>query len=528
LTKFEAIIVGGGHNGLTCAAKLARGGRRTLVLEARELVGGFATTEAPFSNLPRILSPMASMDLATANMPPSVIDDLRLRDYGLDLIDVDPFYAYVAPDGRSFAFWRSVERTCAEIAVFSAKDAAAYREMTTAFIALWRTMSPYLHAHPLRPGFRVLASTLTTAIRHNAGLRAAARTLFASPQAVIEEKFESPALRAALAIFAAASGSPLDEPGSGLIMAMMAMQHEWGVRRPKGGMGAFSDALRRAAEAHGAEIRTGCRVSRIVVENGRTTAVELDTGEVIAADIVVGALDPITLISKFLPTEVVPDKLKSELRALGIWRANLAPMRVDFVVQGKPDMVVPAARADVLLPTSILVGPSFEGTQRFLTAATAGHLADGEIPIWPASPSRLDRFLVSGDDTLETFYVFVPAVPFRLADGTPWSDRREVMADRVLATMERIMPGVGERVIARSVRTPQDLESISGIHRGSAYHVDMSLAQMGVWRPTPSLAGYKTPIAGLWHTAAGAHPVAGVNGLSGAIAADTILRRGFQ
>jgi phytoene dehydrogenase-like protein len=198
------------------------------------------------------------------------------------------------------------------------------------------------------------------------------------------------------------------------------------------------------------------------------------------------------------------------------------------VVQGKPEMVLPADRADLLRPTSILLGPDFEGTQHFIKAAAAGYLADGDIPIWPASPSRLDRTLTDGDEGLDTFYVFVPAVPYKLADGRSWNDLRDTIADRVLATMARTMPDIAQCIVGRSVRTPDDLESISGIHRGSAYHADMSLAQMGVWRPTPSLAGYQTPIPGLWHTAAGAHPVAGVNGLAGAIAAQTVLKRGFK
>jgi beta-carotene ketolase (CrtO type) len=212
---------------------------------------------------------------------------------------------------------------------------------------------------------------------------------------------------------------------------------------------------------------------------------------------------------------------------MGVWRANIAPMRVDFVVQGKPEMALAADRADLLRPTSMLLGPDFAGTQSFLKAAAAGYLAEGDIPIWPASPSRLDRTLTDGDAELDTFYVFVPSVPYKLADGKNWSDLRETIADRVAATMARVMPDITQRIVARSVRTPDDLALTSGIHRGSAYHADMSLAQMGPWRPTPSLAGYQTPIEGLWHTAAGAHPLAGVNGLAGAIAAQTVLKRGF-
>jgi len=526
MTELDALIVGGGHNGLVCAAMLARAGRTVTVVEARDVVGGFATTEAPFSNHPDVRMPMAAMDLVSANLPPSVIDDLDLAAHGLTLIDVDPFYCHVTPDGRSFAFWRSIDRTCDELAAFSAHDARRYRRLMTRLVALWRTLGPYLHAHPTRPGLRPVLAALGQGARHVLSMPRVMRTMLSSPGAAIEAHFENDSIRAALANFAAASGSPLDEPGSGIILAMMAMQHEWGVRRPVGGMGAFSDAIRRAAEHHGATILTGAPVERILIEHGRATGVVLKDGGALRADHVVGTVDPKTLFLKLLPAGTLKPKIVAELEALGVWRANIAPMRVDLLVSEAPAMVLPPARADLLRHCSMLLGPDFQGTRRFIQAAQAGVLADGGIPIWPASPSAIDRSLVPPGSPMETFYIFIPAVPYRLADGRRWADLGETVVQRTIATMERVMPGLSDRIVARAVRTPDDIAAVSGITRGSAYHADMSLWQMGPRRPTPSLAGYRSPIPGLWHSGAGAHPMASVNGLSGALTAETILRSG--
>jgi phytoene dehydrogenase-like protein len=523
IKKFDSVIIGGGHNGLACAAYLGRAGQRVAVIEAREILGGFATSEHPFSNHPDVIVPMAAMDLATANLPPSIIDDLDMRAQGLKLIDIDPFYSFAGADGTSLIFWRDLEKTCADIARVSTEDAAAYREFTKDMTVFWRSLAPYMHSHPTRPGITALAKMAIRAGSAPKRLMRASRIMMMSPKAVIESTFKSEALRCALANFAAASSAPLDQPGSGIILAVMAMQHQWGVVRPVGGIGAFCDTLTAIGAGNGVTYMTGRKVGSIAMENGRATGVVMADGEFIAAKNVIGALDPKTLMQKLLPAANLPDKVRGELAGLTVFGANIASARVDFLVQRKPEMLVERARADAMLPTSMLIGPgTLQATQDYIAGCAQGFLGD-EIPLWAASPSMLDRTLTPEGEQ-QTFYVYVPAVPLKLAGGQSWADRRDELGEKVLRQMETVMPDLAGLILARAVRTPEDLQKVSGLERGCTYHADMSLAQMGPWRPTPSLAGYKTPVPGLFHTGAGAHPMGSVNGIAGKLAAEMVLR----
>jgi len=523
MSAFDAIVIGGGHNGLACAAYLGQAGQRVALIEARPILGGFTTSEHPFSNHPDVAMPMASMDLATANMPPSIIDGLNMRAHGLQLIDVDPFYSYVSPDGASVLFWRDLDKTCAEIARLSPRDAESYRAFTQDMIVFWRAVAPYMQAHPTRPGLAVLAKMAWRAIGKPKRMARAARTLLMSPKAVIESVFQHPGLQAGFANFAAASCAPLDQPGTGIILALMAMQHEWGVARPVGGMGAFADVLARIGAKHNVTHVTGQPVREIIIENGRACGVRLASGEQLRAKNVIGALDPKTLMQRLLPAPSLPETAERELDGLGVISANIALARMDLLLQTTPEMVVAGPRAQQLLPTSMLIGPpDMAATQAYIAGCARGVLGT-DIPLWAACPSLLDRSLTPTPGQ-QCLYIFVPAVPYRLAGGQDWADRRDELGDKILNQMETVMPGLKGLILARAVRTPGDIQSISGLERGCAYHADMSLKQMGPWRPTPSLAGYRTPIPGLWHTGAGAHPMGSVNGISGRLAAETVLR----
>jgi beta-carotene ketolase (CrtO type) len=523
MASFDSIVIGGGHNGLACAAYLGRAGQRVAVVEARGTLGGFTTSEAPFSNHPDVKVPMASMDLATANLPPSIIDALEMRKHGLELIEVDPFYSFITPDGTSMLFWRDVEKTCAELSRISPEDAAAYRDFTADMTAFWRVMAPYMHAHPTRPGITALARMTLSAGRAPKRLARAARVMLMSPRAIIETTFRSPALQAALANFAAASTAPLDQPGTGIILAVMAMQHEWGVNRPVGGMGAFADTLATIGAANNVTFHTGEAVQSIIVEDGTARGIRLANGESLFANNIIGAMDPKTLMLKLLPPSAITPRHAAALNGISVLGANIASARVDLLVQRPPEMVVDSARAAQLLPTSILIGPpSLADVQTYLMGCANGQLGAG-IPVWAASPSMLDRSLTPTPGQ-QTFYIFIPAVPWRLAGGQAWSERRDELGELVINQLETVMPGLRGVILARAVRTPEDIQSVSGIERGCAYHADMTLAQMGPWRPTPAMAGYRTPVPGLWHTGAGAHPMGSVNGISGKLAAETVLR----
>lgn len=467
--------------------------------------------------------PMASMDLSTINLPPSMIDDLNMRDHGLELIDVDPFYSYIGADGASLLFWRNLDKTCAEIAAFSPVDAKAYRDFTRDMIGFWRTLAPYLHSNPLRPSVGALATMARRGLANLGSITRAARTMMASPAATLDAQFESPVLRAALANFAAGSTAPLDQPGSGLILALMAMQHEWGVARPVGGMGAFADTLAKIGTNHGVVFKTGCGVRAITLRGGRTAGVELEDGERIEARDVIGAVDPKTLMLKLLPAEHLPPAVAADLKGMTVFGSNIASARVDLLLEREPTVQTSPERARMLLPTSMLIGPSRPDQVRNYVAQCARGILEDDIPVWAACPSMLDRTLTPTAEQ-QGLYVYVPAVPFRLAHGEHWADRRDELGEKVVRRLETVMPDITSIILARSVRTPEDIEGVSGLTGGCMYHADMSLSQMGPWRPVPALAGYKTGVKGLWHCGAGAHPMGSVNGISGKLAAKAVLK----
>src|SRR5581483_8598447 len=184
MSSYDVIVAGGGHNGLTCAAYLARAGKRVLVLEQRDVVGGFCTTEETVPEAPGFRMSRFAAELSTGTIPPTVDAELQLEHEGLRWVHPDPFYAYLAPNGHSIGFWRDVARTCAEIAVFSRRDADASRTFNAIMTALWETVAPYMQGHPTRPAPRTLARMLRAAARGRSHLAEANRMMMSSPGAV--------------------------------------------------------------------------------------------------------------------------------------------------------------------------------------------------------------------------------------------------------------------------------------------------------------------------------------------------------
>lgn len=520
---YDVAVVGGGHNGLVCAALLARAGKRVVVLEARALVGGFGTTEETVPEAPGFQMNATSIDLVLTNIPPSVIDDLELSRFGLRLIDPDPFYSYLHPDGATIRFWRDHTRTVEEIRRLSRKDALRYDRFVLTMRDFWWTLAPYLQGHPRRVAPRTLGQIVRRAARSRRSLGPAARILLSSPGAVIEEWFEREELRAALACYSVATMSSLDEPGSGVVLSVMAVMHTWGVRRPVGGIGAFTQALAACVRHHGGEIRTASPVAEITTDaGGRTTGVVTAAGELVEAGQVVAALDPHTLLTELVPLGAVPEQVADELRAMSVLRNNISGFKGDVALRQRP-VLTGRADNDALLGSVMLLAPSLEYVRRSTNAALRGELSD-EIPLWVCTPTVYDRSLLPSGSSGDSLYIYLPAVPYRLGEADDWETEKDKHLDRCLQILEGYAPGVRDSVMGAHATSPQDLARFSPVHKGNLFHVDMTLSQFGPWRPVPSLSGYRTPIPGLWHTGAGAHPLGTLNGWSGRTTAAEVLR----
>jgi beta-carotene ketolase (CrtO type) len=520
---YDAIIVGGGPNGLTCGAFLARAGRRVLVVEQREIVGGFATTEELMPDAPGFRCNKHAIDLFTCMIPRSIVDDLELGRFGFRTVVTDPYATYLSPSGASICQWRDVERTAAEVARLSRRDAERYRRFAQVLGEAWNAALPYLQGHPRRMSAGALLETIVRAAKGRRSLAPAARILVSSPAQVLEEWFERDELKVILGTWAAAIGQvPLDVPGAAAGMAMAVLSHRWGCFRPVGGMGTVTGALAECLKAHGGEVRTGARVERIIVAGGRADGVVLAGGEELHAREVIGAIDPAALFERLVPRADLPDGLRDELQAMRVCDQNVTYFTGHAALSRRPTLPRHGREEAILRAGYQILVPSYESLNRSLADASAGRMPQ-DIPIWLSYPSVCDRSLVPPGSEGETLYFMSPVTPYRLADGREWSQAKDEYLRRALDIVETYTAGVKEATIATAGVTPQDMATLATKGHGS--HVDVTLAQMGPWRPTPSLAGFTTPIESLWHVSAGAHPFSSVHGWGARSAARAVLTK---
>jgi beta-carotene ketolase (CrtO type) len=517
---YDVLIVGGGHNGLTCAAYLARAGKRVLVLEANPIVGGFTVTEdIPGAPAGYRMNTYA-IEFPFVDIKPSVVHELGLERFGLRFTAPDPNNTYVSPGGTQFSNYHSLDRTCDSIAHLSRKDAGAYRRLMTSLTSLLDVGLPYLSDHPTRPSAATLAEIVGHAARHRKRLVAAARMLLQSPMEIIQE-FEREEVRAWLAMnVATGSFRPLDEIANTSILVYFAFNHKYQIRRPVGGAGAFVRALVACVRSHGGEVRASAPVARVVVSSGRTTGVVLRSGEEIHAAQVVGAIDPTSLFGLIEPS-ALSTSLRAEVDRMLVLSSGVSHFKADVAVSRRPTFPNHAVTSDMLAGLSF--APDVAYVNRLMDCIKRGELAE-ELPFYIAAPSVLDRSLVPDGSAGESIWIWVGAVPLKLADGREWAQVKAGYFDRIVDLIEQYSPGFRESILGARISSPDDFND-PWAHKGSSRAVDLIPSQMGPWRPSPSLAGYETPeIEGLWRSGHGTHPMSGTSGWPGRLTARAMLK----
>ena len=524
MNSYDIIIVGAGHNGLVAAGYLAKAGLKTLVLERRETVGGGSITD-------EIHPGFRCSTLAHCAGPllPQVIKDLDLRSHGLDFLS--PEVRVLAPrlDGEPICLWKDQARTVAELQNISAADAASYPEFEKSFARIGRVLAPLLTMTPPsidKPAPAELwnLGKLGMSFR-GLGKQDAYRLLRWGPMAVadlVAEWFETETLRALVAargIDGAFAGPWSAGTSAGLLWeAALDAQATDSSRFVKGGMGAITQALARAAVSAGAEIRTSNRVVRIETNSNRASQVVLDDGVTLSSRAVVSNADPrTTLLDLVDPVEFDPGFLAKiqHYRALGV------SAKVNLGLSGLPSFVgVKDSDAAVRLSGRIHIGPDIDYLERAFDAAKYGEYSTAPY-LDVTIPSLTDPSLAPAG--AQVMSVSVQYAPYKLKEGD-WTTRREEFADQVVNTLAAYAPKLKEMIVARQIITPLDLEETYGLSGGHIHHGEQTLDQSFTFRPIIGWAQYRTPLKGLYLCGAGTHPGGGITGAPGANAAREIIK----
>lgn len=520
--SFNAIIVGGGHNGLVTAAYLAGAGRRVLVLEARELVGGCAVTEEIWPGYR-----VSTASYLASLMQEKVVRDLQLERFGYRVDAKDPAFFSPFPDGRYMFMWQDRAKTLAEIAKFSPRDAEAYPKYEAYLEKLAIVVESLLLTTP--PEFPPGPSDLFDYLKLLGKMRGLGKSeivglvkIFTQSAAeLLDEWFESEQLKVTLATdgVIGANGGP-KSPGTAYILMHHCMggvnghRGLWGFVR--GGMGGVSNAIADSARSRGAVIRTNAPVAKILSNKGRASGVVLESGEEIRANIVASNLDPKRTFLKLIDSKDLPADFVEGIRK---FRTEGTSLKMNLALRGLPDFKA--------LPgpgphhgATMHICPSVEYIERAWDDAKYGKPSQSPL-IEMTIPTMYDKSLAPEGHHI--MGIFLQYAPYTLKNTT-WEQEREPYTQRILDVIEEYCPNIRDIVVERQTLSPWDLEQRFGIAGGNIFHGEMSLDQMFVLRPLAGSARYRTPLKGLYLCGSGAHPGGGVMGAPGHNCAREILK----
>jgi phytoene dehydrogenase-like protein len=525
--RYDAVVIGGGHNGLVCAAYLAAAGQSVCVLERRGVVGGAAGTEEFH---PGFRNSTASYTVSL--LDPAVIRDLNLAAHGLRIVE-RPFANFLPLSDRdAIRVGGGLAATQAEVARWSTRDAErlpAYYAMLDRVADVLRDL---LHATPpnVGGGVHALLDGWKVAKRFRALDRAGQRDVLdlftKSAGEILDRWFESDPIKAAFGFDAVVGNfqSPYS-PGSAYVLLhhvfgeVNGKRGQWG--HAIGGMGSITQAMAKECAARGVAIRLDAPVARVVVEHGKASGVALETGEVVPARRVVANVNPRLLFERLVP----PDALDADFRArVAGYRCGSGTFRMNVALSSLPDFrCAPGAQRQPHHGAGIVVAPSLAYMERaYFDAKTEGVSRAPIVEL--LVPSVVDDTLAPpGQHVASLFCQHVhPRMPE--VTGRSFDAMRDAIADRMIDTVDALAPNFRASVIARRALTPLDLERTFGLVGGDIFHGALGLDQLFAARPVLGHADYRMPVANLYLCGSGAHPGGGVTGIPGRNAAREILR----
>jgi phytoene dehydrogenase-like protein len=522
-SRYDAIVIGAGHNGLVTACYLARAGLRVLVLERRHVVGGACVTEETFPGYKVSTAAYVNSLFHTA-----IVRDLNLASYGYEVLARDPSSFTPFPDGRSLTMGPDTDMTRKEIAKFSARDAERYPqyeamlERVAAVVEPTLTMTPPDLLRP-RPGDLKTLLSLTRSLRRlGDGAGEAVEILTGAARPILDRWFESEELKGTLATDAiiGAMASP-SMPGTAYVLFHHVMGEAggkrgvWGYMR--GGMGGLTQALAAAARDLGADIRCETEVARILVEDDRAVGVAVSTGDEYLAPIVASNADARVTFLGMLDRAALPEAFVADVERISYASASL---KINVALAELPNFrAVPGTEPGPQHRGTIHICPDQDYIERAFDDAKYGR--PSEEPVLECTiPSVVDPTVSPPGRHLMS--MFIQYAPYELRDGS-WDDQREAFADRCFDVLNEYAPNFKDAVLERQVLTPVDLERVFNLTGGNIFQGAMTPGQLFAFRPVPGYARYRTPIDGLYLCGAAAHPGGGVMGTPGLNAAREIL-----
>ena len=520
-THRDVVIVGGGHNGLACAAYLARAGLDVLVLERRDIVGGAAVTEEVWPGYR-----VSTASYVVSLLPERIVKDLRLRRFGYRVSVITPDYFVPFPDGTSLTLWGDTRRDAESIARLDEKDGRAFVEFDAYFERVARLVRDLLFVVPPNPS-RLDLPSWAAMLGRLRGIRARdipelVRLFTMSASDFLDEWFRDERVKGALATQAIIGAwcGPMT-PGSAYVL----LHHwigevdghagAWGWVR--GGMGALSEAIRRSAEAAGAEIRTGSPVRRIAINgSGRAVGVELEDGSFVGAARVVSNAHPATTYLDLVGEERLPAEVVRDVRR---FRTRSGSVKVHFAVSQLPTFTSWDQEGSVhrgLVATS----PSVEYLERAFDDAKYGRASEHPYTEIVFPTAHEDGLAPAGKHIVIGFSQYGP---YELREGS-WNSERDAYARRVVAEFERYAPGFESSVEMIDVLAPPDIERRFGLLGGNIMQGELTPDQMFSFRPIPAHGNYRTPVKGLYLCGGGTHPGGGVMAVPGRNASTVVLK----
>ncbi len=500
---YDVITIGGGHNALITSAYLAQAGYKVGVFERRDIVGGAVSTK---EIVPGYRFDLGGSAHILIRLTP-IVQELKLEDYGLEYIELDPMFFAPFPDGDSVFFYRDEAKTINHLEAKFPGQGEAYARFLNDWRPLMLQIKDYFLSSPspLELGKKMLGGKSP-----QVSWPYTFQTLFRPFGKVVDDYFTEEKIKTPLVWMAAQSGPPPTEPLSGPFVLWQPLYHEGGVARPKGGSGMLTQALAQHIKAHGGEVHLNAPVDKILVEDRRAVGIEVE-GQIYTAKVVIAGTHAIETFNKLLPDEHRP-KLAQRMRTgngFGIMLRLALDSPISYSAHPGNDARV---ALQLLCRDRQQINTAFSDYKR-------GEPSQ-DPPIFAMSFSAVDDTLAPPGG--EVLWLWAQYFPYELASGN-WDERAEEVADKLIDTFEQYAPGTREKIVGKLFQHPVWLERELGLYRGNVMHLEMSMDQMFMLRPFLGMANYKTHLKGLYLTGASTHPGGGIMGASGRNAARIVL-----